>query len=161
VILGDEPACWSWPLPPQRSRAEEIAVLLAEQEGRDVNGRLSLEAVELLTEDLDVRRFGIFHDQRCAICGDRGQHLVFDHCHSTGQWRGMLCRSCNTREGVCGDPAFVAYRRRHPAAILDVYEMYTGIGWNLGWPLITYGAEAFERGIRPRTPWPRSEARGA
>ena len=43
---------------------------------------------------------------RCAICGNvpttkRGLHL--DHCHTTGQVRGLLCHGCNTGIGSFGD----------------------------------------------------------
>lgn len=31
---------------------------------------------------------------QCVICGDEGP-LVVDHCHETGQIRGMLCNHCN------------------------------------------------------------------
>ena len=36
----------------------------------------------------------------CEICGrpekgNNGRALNFDHNHKTGQWRGLLCNSCN------------------------------------------------------------------
>lgn len=34
----------------------------------------------------------------CAICKE-AKKLVIDHCHSTGEIRGLLCRSCNSRVG--------------------------------------------------------------
>ena len=40
-----------------------------------------------------------WQDGRCGLCGFRG-NLVEDHCHTSGLVRGMLCRSCNVREGV-------------------------------------------------------------
>jgi hypothetical protein len=39
----------------------------------------------------------------CALCGEvckTGQRLVVDHCHATGQNRGLLCKSCNFRLGI-------------------------------------------------------------
>lgn len=37
----------------------------------------------------------------CSICGE--SDIVFDHCHSTNQFRGWICRSCNTGIGKMGD----------------------------------------------------------
>jgi hypothetical protein len=37
------------------------------------------------------------HDGRCEICNEpqNGKALAIDHCHTTGQIRGMLCSNCN------------------------------------------------------------------
>lgn len=40
-----------------------------------------------------------WQDGRCGLCGFREQ-LVKDHCHDTGMVRGLICRSCNTTDGV-------------------------------------------------------------
>lgn len=55
---------------------------------------------------------------RCAVCvyagGDR---LVLDHDHVTGLTRGLLCRSCNVREGMGRrNILFDLYRANPPAA---------------------------------------------
>ncbi len=43
----------------------------------------------------------------CAICGiakntGRGMFSI-DHCHTTGQVRGLLCNKCNSILGYAGD----------------------------------------------------------
>ena len=53
----------------------------------------------------------------CAICGDAAP-LCWDHCHTTGKDRGMLCRSCNVGLGhFRDDPA----RLRKAASYLRKY----------------------------------------
>lgn len=48
---------------------------------------------------------------RCAICrtddpGTRAWNL--DHCHESGQWRGVLCDRCNRGIGLLrDDPAII------------------------------------------------------
>jgi len=42
----------------------------------------------------------------CAICHKAdisGRKLSVDHCHSTGEVRGLLCSKCNTALGLLGD----------------------------------------------------------
>lgn len=43
---------------------------------------------------------------KCAVCGKKSHYaLVVDHDHSTGKFRGLLCRSCNVAIGNLGDDA--------------------------------------------------------
>ena len=40
----------------------------------------------------------------CEICGSKeGVTLGYDHCHETGDFRGVLCMPCNTGLGKLGD----------------------------------------------------------
>lgn len=38
----------------------------------------------------------------CEECGI-DKDLVYEHNHSTGEFRGVLCRQCNTILGLAGD----------------------------------------------------------
>ena len=38
----------------------------------------------------------------CEICGGI-ERLGYDHCHITGDFRGVLCMPCNTGLGKLGD----------------------------------------------------------
>ena len=59
------------------------------------------------------RRYGIDIDHwesmreeqghACAICGDKQAALVVDHCHESGEVRGLLCNSCNKGLGFAKD----------------------------------------------------------
>lgn len=55
---------------------------------------------------LDFDALNWAHNGRCAICGREpsGQHvnarfLHVDHCHTSGEVRGLLCFRCNTYLG--------------------------------------------------------------
>lgn len=61
-----------------------------------------------------IREFGITQDQYelmlseqhgvCKICGQKdNRRLAVDHCHQTGNVRGLLCRHCNTAIGLFDD----------------------------------------------------------
>lgn len=49
------------------------------------------------------------HDKRCEICGthedDLPTRLCMDHDHTTGEFRGWLCKPCNSGIGHLGDSA--------------------------------------------------------
>jgi Recombination endonuclease VII len=163
----DEPACWSWPIPPLVSVDDGVARAIAEQRKRL---RPEDESIRELLEDVlrstwkwsgaDGMQFSAFHDGRCAACGLRPSdgRLIEDHCHRTGQTRGYLDHGCNVSEGRSRQPLFERYRRVHPAAIFDYHRLYDGRGWILGWSWSENPSEAAraERTCveRPATPWP-------
>jgi hypothetical protein len=109
------PACWSWPIP------EEIPEPFSESEVATLppSIRVLVPSIRKLLAScpVELRRQTAFHDGQCARCG-RKDTLVEDHDHTTGLFRGWLCRSCNTSEGVSSHPVFVKYRQRNPATIL-------------------------------------------
>ena len=73
-----------------------------------------------------------WQDGACAMCSASRGRLLVDHCHQTGQIRGLLCSSCNTAEGLSSSPSFAAYRQRPPAVMLSIAEEY-GSAWD-GYP---------------------------
>ena len=87
---------------------------------------------EKIRED-NLKKFGItqrdyelmFSEQDCgcAICGGTTmpgdkKYLAVDHCHSTGEVRGLLCNSCNLLLGHAKDSVetlqnAIDYLRKH------------------------------------------------
>jgi len=53
---------------------------------------------------LDETAFTVLKEQypNCGICST-SEDLVVDHCHTSGQVRGRLCRKCNLGLGGLGD----------------------------------------------------------
>ena len=107
-LLG-ELAYLSWPLPDPPLRV--------------VHG----EAADLLD---------LWQEGRCASCG-RSRYwdrLFVDHDHVTGLIRGLLCDSCNSKEGH-GAEFLEQYRQLPPADLLGIVELYRGY---------TYGPVRYE-----------------
>lgn len=44
----------------------------------------------------------IMQDGSCAICGSHTK-LCMDHCHLSGEPRGLLCKKCNAGIGMLND----------------------------------------------------------
>jgi hypothetical protein len=53
----------------------------------------------------------------CQICGLRTERMHLDHCHQSGQVRGVLCRNCNVALGLMADNP---ERLRRAAEYLEV-----------------------------------------
>ena len=51
-------------------------------------------------------------DYKCAICGNkqRNKRLSVDHCHKTGNVRGLLCGHCNSVLGNARDDIVILKR---------------------------------------------------
>ena len=65
---------------------------------------------------ITVEQFNDLVDQQAGLCGicsrpetdvdrrtGKTRKLAVDHCHETGEIRGLLCRKCNTALGLLGD----------------------------------------------------------
>ena len=66
-----------------------------------------------------------WHATRCGICAVESE-LVVDHDHGSGWVRGLLCESCNQREGRArgADDVFARWRACPPAAMLGLRVVY-------------------------------------
>lgn len=143
----EQPACWSWPVPPLRDAAEEIERHLALMAGLARDHQLDRSALEMVyggMVSMATNRYIELHtgardmlgpvQVRCALCGKRSVVTVEDHDHRTGLVRGYLCPGCNVLEGRSTDPLYDAYRWKHPARILGYRAFYVGAPrWPLGW----------------------------
>lgn len=75
----------------------------------------------MITDPLEPLRS--YQDGKCAIC-EEVKDLVVDHDHETGFVRGLLCRRCNTTEGIKDWPWLRAYRANPPAVQLGLRVPY-------------------------------------
>ena len=57
-------------------------------------------AIRKKFKDVKPPEFG----EPCECCGKPvTRNWQLDHCHDTGEFRGWLCKLCNTGMGMCGD----------------------------------------------------------
>jgi hypothetical protein len=93
-----------------------------------------------------------WHMNECAMCGAAHGDTVVDHDHDTHLTRGMLCRSCNVREGRSGHPVWQLWRAGlNPARMFGWEETYWS-GFTASeylpkptWETLRRGAEAAGR----------------
>jgi len=68
----------------------------------------------------DIKRMEVGQDFSCATCGKESK-LYVDHCHDSGNVRGLLCHHCNTALGMALDnidtlKAMIKYLEKHNGA---------------------------------------------
>ncbi len=77
----------------------------------------------------DFNNLLIVQNNRCAICNHLSDKLNVDHCHATGEVRGLLCHHCNSlglawyefyRERIEIIPIFERYLNHPPIRLLQV-----------------------------------------
>lgn len=99
-----------------------------ERDARDPNRvrRMDLRAKYGITIE-QYQEMRVRQDGRCAICGmeagEKGEKLVVDHNHQTGQVRGLLCHLCNAMIGCARESLEILaaasaylYAEQHPEA---------------------------------------------
>lgn len=64
---------------------------------------------------ISLEEYNILYDEQnglCAICEREqlGKSLAVDHCHNSGEIRGLLCEDCNRALGMFRDDTNVLYR---------------------------------------------------
>ncbi|MEV8636630.1 endonuclease domain-containing protein [Streptosporangium sp. NPDC051023] len=65
-----------------------------------------------MPEEQAWRAFAKAHNNRCALCRVPDNEKMVDHDHTTGQVRGLLCRSCN-HKALSGIRNMALSRYRH------------------------------------------------
>lgn len=89
----------------------------AEENPDKVRGYERLRHYDLSPEDYE--QMLAFQEGKCAICGatesgHRSPYLLVDHCHVTGNVRGLLCHLCNVGlGGFRDDPALLLKATRY------------------------------------------------
>lgn len=65
------------------------------------------------TYGLTLEEYDIMSRDGCNICGVKtesdGRRLAVDHCHDTGEVRGVLCRRCNKTLGQFEDSVLLLH----------------------------------------------------
>ena len=106
--------------------AEHLALLQRAAERLYPQASNSLESIQVRSNRLkktygitlaEYEQMWIQQGGTCAVCGQfettlrcgRPVLLAVDHCHETGEVRGLLCNNCNRAIGMLGDnPAVLA-----------------------------------------------------
>lgn len=96
----------------RRKNPERNAALIAASKAKDPERykRVKVSARLLKVYGITLEQYDAMVAAQkglCGICGKpelRGDHrLAVDHCHESGNVRGLLCRACNQALGTFGD----------------------------------------------------------
>ena len=87
---------------PHKSRARDLRARLAKYKD------MTVERYEQMRSD---------QDNKCLICSSTLTTPYIDHCHETGEVRGLLCLTCNSGIGLLRDD---------PDLLLRAYEYLEG-----------------------------------
>lgn len=96
----------------QRDNPVKYAALREREKGSGARARWNLRnrAADAGIDPDVFEAYYAAHDGCCEICGSRrkpgGRDLCIDHDHVTGEFRGMLCTTCNSGLGHFKDEAW-------------------------------------------------------
>jgi hypothetical protein len=81
--------------------------------GKRWRDKKRVESPGLLLSRERRRKYGVTEDEigklteiqrgMCAVCQRQTSDFRLDHCHSSGNVRGLLCHNCNAGIGMLGD----------------------------------------------------------
>ena len=86
-----------------------------------------LRRLGIITHHQTIRDYIKSHNGLCEICGQPpivNENLSIDHCHKTGEFRGLLCNNCNHALGHLKDNPdlllkAVDYLKKHNQVVSD------------------------------------------
>lgn len=101
------------------ARGREFEKKRREKEGTSMRNDRTLREYGCTLEQYKER---MATSASCLVC-ETTENLVYDHCHDTMEFRGVLCRCCNGAIGKLGDNAkslrrALAYLERSEARII-------------------------------------------
>ena len=73
---------------------------------RAMNPEAEKARLKRFTERQEIKRIqeaGREKPEFCEICKENEYRIVFDHCHSSGSFRGWICDRCNRVLGIVKD----------------------------------------------------------
>lgn len=89
----------------ERLREEAKLYQRAKREADPEGQRRRVAAFKARQEAKLVEIAGRPRPDVCDLCGENNRHIVFDHCHAKGHFRGWLCDRCNKVLGLMRDDA--------------------------------------------------------